>query len=350
MQTRHFQHKIAHNFLSQSDLPSFELFILELQTPNQLMLKYQKEQHVFNVVYDSDWSEAAFQRQLKRGQKLQSPVILIAPYFNEKKIQTLQKNRINGIDLCGNGIIISRGLLLGFVGRPNQFLSKEKHINPYAGVTAQVLRVLLRSTTHKQLEHLHQEIQRRGGTITASGISRAMKALESDYIAGKKQSWRAVLWQPEAALEKLSQSWAKTSSRIIWRGRIQQPLNEFLPKIFQNAARENAPVVMTGIGSAPKYTNINLENTAYVYAESFEALLQDLPTEKTERFPNLEIRLSPDQNVFFDTYTDQQGIRWASILQSYLEMSRGDARLQDAAQPIKKRIIAEAQAQLSEVM
>lgn len=56
------------------------------------------------------------------------------------------------------------------------------------------------------------------------------------------------------------------------------------------------------------------------------------------RFPNIRILLVKDQTAFFDPRL-HDGIRWASPLQSYLELMTGDKREKDTARQVRDYIL-----------
>jgi len=77
-----------------------------------------------------------------------------------------------------------------------------------------------------------------------------------------------------------------------------------------------------------------------IYCPQPEALLSRLPPGESDRFPNLEIVTSEDETVYFDTRIDDEtGFRWASPVQAYLEMMRGDKRDQETAVQVRAEII-----------
>jgi|GEM_PF-6870968 len=275
------------------------------------------------------------------------PVLVVLSYLNSKMLQTLEREQISGMDLSGNAVVITPDWFLRFSGQPNRFQSERKSINPYQGKAALVTRALIETPLYRKIDDLHRYIRWQGGELSLAMVSRTVSALEADLIAAPRGPWRVSLLQPEAALERLVTGWSRVSSSLLWRGRVRLPLEEFLPQIF---ARANPRVIVTGLGSMAYHTSFSLENVAYLYADSASDVLGDLPVERTERFPNLEIRYCKDPGAFFDPQPDEQRVVWASKLQSVLEGLNGDARLQDAVAPLRTRLIAQSRVKMLEAL
>jgi hypothetical protein len=62
-----------------------------------------------------------------------------------------------------------------------------------------------------------------------------------------------------------------------------------------------------------------------VYCPFVSFLLEELEGERTDRFPNLEVIQAEEQFVYFDS-REKAGFRWASPVQTYLELASGDKK------------------------
>ena len=56
-------------------------------------------------------------------------------------------------------------------------------------------------------------------------------------------------------------------------------------------------------------------------------------------FADLELFETDEPGFFFETTTDENGMRWASRLQTWLELQAGDARQQEAARDVRRQIV-----------
>lgn len=72
-------------------------------------------------------------------------------------------------------------------------------------------------------------------------------------------------------------------------------------------------------------------------------LLGGMP-ESVPDFADVELVETEEAGFFFGNETDDRGIRWASRLQTWLELQSGDARQQDAAKDLRDQILRELKA------
>jgi hypothetical protein len=327
--------------LSAEVLPALAPLQLRWQGQSRLEVRHGAISHEFTVVYRPDWSGRSLQAAIQALGVHNSAGMVVLPYLDDEKLLAIEESGLTGLDLCGNATItVADAWLLRFTGRPNRFKIEQPLQNPYQGKAALVGRMLLHQAAFETLEQLHAAIARHGGSLSLSLASRALKQMQADVIVGSEGRYRIYLLQPAALLDRLKQSWQQQKpAKLLWRGRVAAPTLAFLPKLFVNAAHANMPTVMTGIGSASRFTSLSMEDTAYLYSEAAEPLLTGLEAKSGGRFTNLEIYKAPSESVFFDTETDKYGIRWASALQIVLEMQNGDARLQDSSAPLRQQLI-----------
>jgi hypothetical protein len=311
----------------------------------RITLTYGDTSHRFIPNYRPDWSQRNFEIALTSAKQVTGDLpLMVLPYLSPERLEVLEREQISGFDLCGNGLIIVPGQwLVRSTGQPNRFRIEQSLRNPFAGKASLVGRVLLRQPVFRRLEDLQREIERRGGQLSQALVSRTVARLEQEVIVGPDSGNRVRLLQADRLLDQLARAWTARRSKVIWRGRVSLLTTEFLAKLFAAAANQEIQAIMTGLGSASHYTGISMEDTAYIYTDQPEALLRGLPTTPDARFANLELRQAPDPSVYFDADIDQRGIRWASPVQTCLEMLSGDARLYDSAQPLRERLIREGQ-------
>ena len=69
-----------------------------------------------------------------------------------------------------------------------------------------------------------------------------------------------------------------------------------------------------------------------------ESLLAGVP-ESVLGFADLELLETDEPGYFFETLTDETGVRWASRLQTWLELQSGDARQQAAGRDVKRQVL-----------
>jgi hypothetical protein len=356
--------------LNPDDLPDLKPLHLELESiaNPRLKVRYGHQETVFTLAYRQDWTEQSLRAarnelahnliQDELSGSASSSGLIIVPYLNEDKLRWLEEEGLNGLDLCGNAVIsVPDRWSVRFTGRPNRFKIERALNNPYSGKASLIGRTLMHQPRFRKLEDLAREIAARGGNVSLALVSRAIKELREDVIVDAHAGNKVYLLQPDKLLERLARAWQNNTKkpRILWRGRVPTATKSFLPELFANAAQSGTRAVMTGLGSASHHSSISMENVVYLYADAAEPLLKNLNAQSEDRFANLEIRQAPDDAVYFNaedqTETNQtgtnqagtnQGVRWASRVQTYLEMLNSDIRMHESAQPLRQRLIDEA--------
>jgi hypothetical protein len=69
-----------------------------------------------------------------------------------------------------------------------------------------------------------------------------------------------------------------------------------------------------------------------------ESILFGVP-ESVPGFADLELLETDEPGYFFETLPDETGVRWASRLQTWLELQSGDARQQAAGSDVKRQVL-----------
>ncbi|GGB84291.1 hypothetical protein GCM10008019_45390 [Deinococcus soli (ex Cha et al. 2016)] len=314
----------------------------EAVSENEFTVSYGEKTVTFELIYRPAWSRRDFEGVLRQADYAAGTPLVVLPYLDRGKLNALLSAGVSGMDLCGNFALTQHGTWLIYAsGAPNRFKIHTPLQNPYQGKSAFVGRALLQQPAYPTVQALQQTIEAQGGTVSLALVSRALNALKADVIVGSTPGTRVLLLQPERLLDHLIAGWknAQKKPRVLWRGRVAQPLPHILPQLFQNARDAGLSAFVTGLGSASRYADITMENVAYVYAERPELLLKGIPAAPGERFVNLEILELPDPSAAYATILDDEGVRWASALQTYLEMQAGEIRLQESAQPLRQRLL-----------
>ena len=99
----------------------------------------------------------------------------------------------------------------------------------------------------------------------------------------------------------------------------------------ENAQEGNVRLIATGLGSATRYAALSKEHTLYLYTDSLDTMLRNLPTTATNLFPHLSVQQTEDPTVYFDPRPDEDAFPWASPITAYLELMQGGARPRQTA-------------------
>jgi hypothetical protein len=271
--------------------------------------------------------------------------LVLTPYLRPAQLEELERNEISGVDWCGNGVVIVPGKLRVFrTGNPNRFATYAPIKNIYRKNTSMVARVLLTARQFPDVQTILSDVNSRnilasatGGTpMTMGTVSKALKQLEDDLIIDRGKGVRVI--QPDQLLENLQVNYEppKPSNRV--RLKVDCKF-ERLPQFFvEKLGSKNASMVATGLASVSKYAVMQREEVLSVYVPDIRPLRNNLGASETDRFPNLELIEDNDQPNYFDARLDK-GFRWASPVQTYLELMSGDKRDQETAEQVKAYIL-----------
>ena len=277
------------------------------------------------------------------------PMVLL-PYLGESQLNELERAEISGIDLCGNGVVIVPNRLFVFrMGARNRFTSSAPIKNIYRKNSSMVPRVFLARPSFEKVSDVLAEINARNLLVsafnrTAMGmgtVSKAIKVLEEDLIVSREQG-PIRLVQPDKLLAKLLENYAP-GKPVITRVRVSLALAELPGRLAALSEELNLPIVATGLGSVNRYAVMQRGETLSVYCPRPEALLARLPASESDRFPNLEIFATEDENTCFDSRPEEKtGFCWAAPVQTYLELMRGDKRDRETAEQVRVDLIRQS--------
>ncbi|MDD3544658.1 MAG: hypothetical protein PHG96_04780 [Kiritimatiellae bacterium] len=298
-------------------------FVVEVKTQSTPMAVHNAIAQVRSMVRDNEWP------------------LLMVPYLSPERLAELEKEQVSGVDLCGNGIVmVPNRITVMRTGYPNQYPESRPLNNPYRGRSAMVARMLLSRPRWESLKDLLEAIQQAGAKLSLPQASKAVQALREDMMVSKGDG-AIVLRDPLRLLDKLGAGWRKP--RINGRKSLRLPNGlEFAQVLSSNSLLQWA---MTGAYSVKRYA---------VFAEGGprRIAVSNLPLaitllggieEPVPNFGDLELIETDEAGYFFENETDEFGVRWASPLQTWLELQAGDARQQDAAKSLRSQILNKAQ-------
>jgi hypothetical protein len=261
--------------------------------------------------------------------------MVVVPYLSPGALDRLAEEKVSGIDLSGNGLVVVPGeWFVRSTGEKNRFPAGTPIKNVYRGTSSLVARVFFARPAYSSVREILEEIQRRGGEITLSTVSKALKGLEEDLLVGRGETIRIL--QPGRMLDLLVQNYRAPD--IMHRRRVRFPDRwRSLRHFAQNAQEYDISIV----GDLPSRYVIMPESEDFMrlYTTSIESMTQDVELEDTSRFPNMELIETRDQAVYFDPSTEQQ-FPFISPLQTYLMLSAGGKREQEAAAQLRPDLIA----------
>jgi hypothetical protein len=99
-------------------------------------------------------------------------------------------------------------------------------------------------------------------------------------------------------------------------------------------------LIITGASSVSKYATMSREPVVEIYCKGDlrERLATNVKVDLNSKFPNFRLIRTEDPTVFFDARIND-GVRWASPLQCYLELMIGDKREKETAAQVRRYIL-----------
>ena len=274
-----------------------------------------------------------------------SPMIIV-PFLNEEQLAELDRQEVSGLDLCGNGIVVIPGKLAVYrTGAKNRFPASAPIKNIYRKNTSMIPRVFLARAVYPAVKEVQAEVERRrfpfqrwaATPVALSTVSKALKSLEDDLIISREMGTIRLV-QPDKLLENLSRNYSPTKQGSLVRRKVSASEGELRRLLSDASRRLDLPIVATGGSSVSRYAVMERLALLAVYCPDAEALVRELPGSAIDRFPNLEVIETTEELPYFDA-REEEGFRWASPVQVFLELMTGDKRDVETADQVKELIL-----------
>jgi hypothetical protein len=273
--------------------------------------------------------------------------LLITPFLSENQLQELEREDINGVDFCGNGVLNIAGKLIVYRknSQKNPFPTYSPIKNIYRKNSSMVGRAFLVNPNFVSVTQVLKKTREldifspaMGQSVQAFGtVSKVLSGMEQDLIIERKKNTINLL-QADTLLEKLSQNYPGPPGSIKVPVKVNLEGNALLKRLSELSEKMKAPIVATGLSSVSRYAIMQREEKLSVYCPRGEELLSLLDPMASSRFPNLEIIDTMNATAYFDA-REEQGFLWASPVQTYLELMSGDKRDQEAAGQVKSLLL-----------
>lgn len=271
--------------------------------------------------------------------------MVIVPFLAEKRIEQLAEEGVSGLDLCGNGLLIAPGrLLIQRSGQPNRYPESRPARFAYRGATSLVPRVFLRRATFDSVGQIWEEIDAAGGSIVLSTVSKALARMADDFIIDRSAN-RIEMIQPEKLLDALLEDFTAPKAEQVVQIKTPLSLDEIFRRMNRTSEATIRPrMVLSGASSQDRYAAGLRADAPVLYTQDLGDMRQRLGDAwvMADRFANLTVIETRDPTAYFDARTNENGVAFASPVQSFLELaSGGDKRDYELAQQIRGRILGE---------
>jgi hypothetical protein len=264
------------------------------------------------------------------------------PYLSPERLHELERDQLSGVDLCGNGVVIVPGRLwVVRSGQPNRYRDSRPLSNPYRGRSAVVARILLTQPSWPSLGSLASSIRHAGVNLSLAQTSKAIRALQEDLLV-TKTAGTITLQEPSRLLDKLAFEWRKPDIRARKAFRLPAQGAAWAARLSANPALR---WTVTGESSVSRYVMFSQAGPTRLAVSDLSlasSLLGGTP-EPIANYADLDLLETDESGFYFANETDDDGVRWANRLQTWLELQAGDARQREAAQDLRRQILGERQ-------
>ena len=275
--------------------------------------------------------------------------LIIVPYLSEKRLGELQVLEVSGLDLCGNGILLGPHFSIWRSGQPNRFPESQPIRNVFRGTSAIFARCFLQCREFPTLTSLQQHARERvlstgqkpdrTGTLTVGTASKVVQSLEQQMIVAR-QGTCITLVDGEALLQGLLEN-HRPSVGPRMEGRTPLPVEAIWSRLRDPDTLVRLRSVTTGLGSAAHHGATTSLGGTSLHVSDLAAAAELLELKETRVFPNLELIQETADGVYFDARSEN-GVLWASPLQSWLELAFAGPRDREAAHVLKKALLGGA--------
>ena len=274
--------------------------------------------------------------------------MLFMPFLSERQLKELEREGISGIDLCGNCVVVSPGTFSVFrSGGKNRFPSSAAIKNIYRKNSSMVGRGFFVYPDFQTVQDIRTIINQRNLLVnrwnikpmSLSTVSKVLKTMVEDLIITRTEAIR--LLQLDKLLEKLCENYNPPVVKERIRLKIPENNKSILKLLSEQSQQLKLPLIASGTSSVTRCTVMQRGDLLTVYCPKVEMLLERLPGNQSDRFPNLELLETEDEPVYFDA-RQEGGFWWASPLKVYMELMVGDKRDQETAEQLKALILNDA--------
>ncbi len=272
------------------------------------------------------------------------PMVFL-PYLNERALSNLESRQVSGIDMVGNAVILGDSFRVWRSGAPNPYRESRPIQNPYAGDSSIFARCFLLQSRFQSLTSLRDfalslyETNRepKTGSLQLGTASKVVQALVDELILAKDKDAIFII-DPRRLLSNLERRYRRLQTPAII-GKSPLTRDEVWTRLSEWQRRSGGRYVATGSGSAGQWGALFGEDRLRLYVDDLRSASEALQLTETRAFPNVELIEERKGLVYFDTRREGPA-RWASMIQTWLELAQASSREQAAATPIYRRILA----------
>ena len=271
--------------------------------------------------------------------------LIIVPYLSEESLRSLEENETSGVDLCGNGILITEDFQFRRSGQPNRYKDTRPIRNAFSGDSSIFARCFLLRDHYSSLRDLvefaHQRTfgvhpTNKTNALTQSTASKVVHALIDD-LAVIKNGGKLEIQDKRRLLKLLRQGYRKAALLNV-TGTTPLSQDQIYQVLREERTKGSLRSVATGLSSAGYYQVLSGDNRLAFYVDNLAVASNKLQIRPGKAFANIELHEYRSNAVYFDSREDGDKL-WASPIQTWLELMDQGPREQEAAIEIEQMLL-----------
>ncbi len=258
--------------------------------------------------------------------------LLVLPHISPSVADLLEETGLSGIDLNGNYVLQTDDFVAIRLDQENRYKEAGGIKNVFRGTSSIVCRYLLHEPgPHESVSRIHERIQGLGGRVSLSTVSKVLSTLSDELILEKGDQIRVL--QPEKLLTNLQDQYRRPEAV------------ESIPLHLPDEREEKENILTELLGgarwiwggetSAARYATTTPSQEAVAYTRDLPRNDNRIEKYRDKRFYNCQLHESRADFIYFG----HDG-HWASDVQTYLDLMRGDKREREIAQDLEERILS----------
>jgi hypothetical protein len=275
---------------------------------------------------------STLQRCLRQGLTSRIPLVVV-PYMGAVGRKHCLEADMAWLDLSGNARIIAPGLRIHVEGQPNRFVKRGRPANVFAPKSSRVPRLLLASVGSAFSQ---REIAR--ATDLGEGfVSRIVRRLEEDELVVRNELGAVQAANPNLLLDAWQERYSFSKHARLQGHLPTRDSVALLHHIAEELESARLPYAATGLAAAWKYQAFATFRivTLFVAEPPDSETLDRMGFRRTDSGANLWLVAPNDESVFWDEQ-HRDGVRCASPLQTYLDLSGHPERAAEAAAELRR--------------
>jgi len=275
--------------------------------------------------------------------------LVIVPYLNPSQLEMLDDIGISGIDLCGNGLLLSSEYRIWRSGYPNVYKDSRPIRNPFAGDSSVFARCFLLQREFASLSELRMFAMRKASVVdTESGqqaVGDGFEALQGTYSLGTaskvvttleeelvvRKDGQAIILQDVRRLLFLLRQRQSPQMRKTLDGKTSLTTEEIWSRLAElRRDSDGHRAVATGMASAGYHKVLSGIDNLSLYVDNLQAAQGVLEVRPGKAFANITLIEDTKNAVYFDARREGVAV-WASPIQTWLELTAAGPREREAA-------------------